>query len=411
MIEQVEKANPRRDKETSPQKLETTIRAIASLSIEVPDPKDKGRSIPITFSEQELRKAHWLQGRRFSQETISRIVPERFRENILNLGIDPIRWKRIVLRQTLLLTERPETVLSNIVTTALAIGIPPMKYLKAAKRNPGLFCRVPDSIVQHLVKSAQLFHTSQDVLTSRFIAHPEVFSHAPETMHGHVEEAARRIGLARDEYFSLALQNPFLFRYHPDRVQYNVEEGAKLLGIEKTTYVGMVTKAVGLLKQAPLTTQNKFELYQIFFEKNRAEVVQTLIANPRLLTVAPERLFAHYAIAKLRNEKEVPLSWHILKSHPLKYAKKVLTDDEYGRFRSAFEYLVRLSAKRRTIRRKLDPKKETLSYWEHADFIDRYFGQSGVPLDAQARLNIQKLFDTVISHMGKQGLVSPNSKA
>lgn len=105
---------------------------LSELEIEV-----KGEK--IVFSPKEIEKLFKvLIEKRYTPETLSQIIPERFRKNVENLGIEPEKWKKMCIKNHNLLIRFPETLKKNIEGSSQRLGLSEEESLELALKDP--FC-------------------------------------------------------------------------------------------------------------------------------------------------------------------------------------------------------------------------------------------------------------------------------
>jgi len=97
------------------------IKVFQEMQIEV---EEEGKNKVINFNLQEIEEIlsfeHLLS---YKSETLREIIPERFKQNLINFHITAEEWKRAALKQPSLFTQSPETINRNIEEAASLLGL------------------------------------------------------------------------------------------------------------------------------------------------------------------------------------------------------------------------------------------------------------------------------------------------
>lgn len=146
----------------------------SELEIEV-----KGKK--IVFSPKEIEKLFKvLIEKRYTPETLSQIIPERFRKNVENLGIEPEKWKKMCIKNHNLLIRFPETLKKNIEGSTQRLGLSEEESLELALKDPFCLTVSPETLETNFNLLNRLFFKDEVKTREKIKTDISDLLHSPE---------------------------------------------------------------------------------------------------------------------------------------------------------------------------------------------------------------------------------------
>jgi len=172
-----------------------------------------------------------------------------------------------------------------------------------------------------------------------------------------------------------------------------------LLGVSKREYVEAALEQPSLSTLSPETVGLKFRLYKdLITSLDENEIRRFLLSHSRLLTYAPEKIMAHYALNKL--EGGIELKLYDLTQNPLTLAIKRLPPELYEIYKAIYEYYRELY-KERKLKRKSGGLNAEIKFTEDClrECLE-YFGKAGIEVNMN---RVIELYDKLKAQMKEQG--------
>jgi len=254
---------------------------------------------------------------RYKQETLQDVIPERFRANCLQFGLDPATWLKICKEETQLYYQLPKTIYDNIAGMAKLLGIKRSALILAA------------------------------------IRHPQLFYQSPETINWNIKKGAELLGIEKSVYGQAALKQPPLFSQKPKTINDNIERAAQMLGLNKSIYVQMALMHPSLFCSRAETIHEGYKILRLMFDSNEV-LNEYIVRNPAALALSQERNFMHYIARKITGRKTK------FAVNPLKYLAKRFQDRQ-DVFRKLKDILISFVERSRAVRKDKTIGKEERS--------------------------------------------------
>lgn len=195
-----------------------------------------------------------------------------------------------VARQPQMLSQRQETLVSNVTSSAELLGIGRNEFLAAALRRPPLFCQNPSTIRCNVQRSARLLGIESKQFVRAALKQPQLLYQKPDTLWANVKLSANQLGVTRKAFVMAAMRQPALLYQKPATLGSNATRSAALLGIARRQFVAAALKHPPLFSLKPDTLHTNVARSAAMLGISRSQFVVAALRQPPLFSLRPENL-------------------------------------------------------------------------------------------------------------------------